>query len=76
MVFHDFYKFRRNSDFFEKSSGKIFLIRGFVDVSGDIILVWFSIDFIYIFLFFLGKLCKFINSYISLLIPKRAIGSP
>ena len=41
MIVVDFW---RNVDFLKKF-GNIFWIRQFVDVSGDIILVWFSFDF-------------------------------
>ena len=73
MFFHVFSKFRRNLFFFEKSSGGRFWIRGFVDVSDCILLVWLSIDslYIYIFSFVWGKLRKLINSYISPINPKE-----
>ena len=52
MVFHVFCKFRRNSDLFEKSSGEIFWVRQFVDVSGGMLLVRCSIDSIYFLICF------------------------
>ena len=55
MIVHDFSKFRRNFDVFFLSLGDIFWIRGFVDVSDGILLVWFSIDSIYFLICFEGN---------------------
>ena len=57
--------------FFRKRSGNIFWVRQFVDVSDGILLVWCSIDFVYVLNLFRGKLCKLMNSYISPIYPKE-----
>ena len=47
-IFHDF---SEKKSTFRKSSGKIFWIRGFVDVRGVNLLAWFSFDSDLFFIF-------------------------